>query len=193
MLQTPSTNSTYRKVAAEEYARLISVSGLMGPSHQILDPLAQESDSIQDLQGLNITFLPRQSNFTQLHPVISALRHALGSCLQHHSTCPFISLAVFTNFQSSVSLLNSSNTHAPNAVWTIWLSNAAYLIWPNCYFFWISSIGSLATAIYVPMRLTCGPASLDRRRHPILLPAPRLACQCVRVTLSTLQGGALST
>ena len=74
---------------------------------------------------------------------ITALRHALGWCLQHRSTCKFISLAVFTNSQSSVSLLNSaSNLLAPNAVWTIWSSIAAYLIWPN-----FPSIGSLVTAI----------------------------------------------
>ena len=79
---------------------------------------------------------------------ITVLRHALGWCLQHHSTCPFIFQAIFTNFHSSLTLLNStSNLLAPNAVWTIWSSAAAYLIWPNC-----PSIGSLATATYVPMR-----------------------------------------
>ena len=46
---------------------------------------------------------------------ITVLHHAFGWCLQHHSTCPFMYLAVFfANSQSSLSLLNSaSNLLAP--------------------------------------------------------------------------------
>ena len=118
------------------YPLPISVSGLMIRSRQILDPVTQESYSMRHLQGLNMTFLPRQFNFIQLHH----RDHNPLSCLwmmpQHHSTCPFISLAVFINSQSSISLLNFAfNLLAQNAVWTIWSSIAAYLIWPNCYFF----------------------------------------------------------
>ena len=110
---------------------------------------------------------------------ITVLRHALGWCLQHLSTCPFMSLAVFTNSQSSLTLLNyASNLLAPNALWAMCSSITAYLIWLNC-----PSIGSLATAIYVPMRSqTC---YQDRQRHPLLLPAPGFASQHVPVTLST--------
>ena len=67
----PDTTHTDRKAAAEDYlADLllpISVSGLTIPSRQILDPVAQESYFMQHLQGLNITFLPQQFNFIQLH------------------------------------------------------------------------------------------------------------------------------
>ena len=49
------------------YPMPISVSGLMVQSRRILDPMAQESYSMRHLQGLNISFLSRQSNFNQLH------------------------------------------------------------------------------------------------------------------------------
>ena len=126
------------------YPLPISVSGLMVLSVQILDLAAQESYSMRHMQGLNITFLPRQSNFIQLYRRNHSLRPALGWCLQHLSTCPFISLSVFTNSQFFLFLLNSASNHlTPNAVWTIWSSTTAYLIWPNCPY-----IGFLATAIH---------------------------------------------
>ena len=112
-------------------------------------PVAQDSYSMRYLKELNITFLSWQPNFIQLHRKRSqSFVMPFGWCLQHHSTCPFMSLAVFTNSQSSLTLLNSaSNLLSPNAVRIIWSSIAAYLIWPNC-----PSTGSLATAKYVPMR-----------------------------------------
>ena len=130
------------------YPLLISVSGLMVSSQRILDLMAQESYFMRHLQGINITFLPDSPISSIFTAEITVLRHALGWSLQHHSTCPFISLVVFTNSQSSLSLLDyPSNLFAPNAVWTIWSSISVYLIWPNC-----SSMGTLATAKYVPMR-----------------------------------------
>ena len=151
------TERPQRSTTSLIYPLPISVSGLMVPFWQILDPVAQESYSMRHLQRLNITFLPPQSNFNRFH----SRDYSLPSCpwmvpptsLQHPwmvppTSCPFMSLAVFTNSQSSISLLNSaSNLLAPNAMWTIWSSIAAYLIWPNC-----PSIGSRTTAIYVAMR-----------------------------------------
>ena len=97
-------------------------------------------DICKDSTSLSFPNSPVSSSF---YTEITALCHALGWCLQHHSTCPIISLAVFTNSQSSLSLLNSaSNLFAPIAVRTIWPFIAAYLISPNC-----PSIGSLATTI----------------------------------------------
>ena len=61
------TERLQRRSASLIYTLPISVSGLMVPSQQILDAVALESYSMRHLQGLNIPFPPRQSNFTQLH------------------------------------------------------------------------------------------------------------------------------
>ena len=93
---------------------------------------------MRHLLGLNINFLPQQSNFIQFHTEITVLRYGLGWCLQHHSTYLFMFLAVFINSQSYLTLLDSaSNLFSPNAVRTIWSSIGAYLIWLNCTSHWI--------------------------------------------------------
>ena len=61
------TERLQRRTTSLIYPVLISVSGLMVLYQQILDSVEQESYSMRHLQGLNITFLPRQSNFIQLH------------------------------------------------------------------------------------------------------------------------------
>ena len=147
MLQT---RPTYRKVTAEDYYTPSSSLCLdwsfrpdefwiLWRSSLILCNICKDSTL------LSFPDSPISFSFTT---AITALHHALGWCLQHHPTCPIISLDIFTNSPYSLSLPSSaSNLLAQIAVWAVWSSIAAYLILPNC-----TSIGSLATAIYVPMR-----------------------------------------
>ena len=98
------------------YPLRISVSGLMVQCRRILDSVVQESYSSNICKDLTSLSFPNSTNSSSFPAQITALGHALGLCLQHHSTCPFISLTVYTNSQSSLSLLNSaSNLLAPNA------------------------------------------------------------------------------
>ena len=61
------TERPHQRTASLIYPLPISVSGLMLPSRRNLEAVVQESYSMRQLQGLNITFLTRQSNFIQLH------------------------------------------------------------------------------------------------------------------------------
>ena len=149
------TERPQQKTTSPIYPQPISVSGLIGPSRRILG-----------FGGAGVLFYATSartqhhcpSPTVQLHPSSpqrsqsSVMPLDGASNISPESTCPFMSLAVFTNSQSSLTLLNSASyLLAPNVVWTIWSSIATYLIKSNC-----SSIGSLVTAIYVPMRLrTC--------------------------------------
>ena len=120
----------------------------MVPPRRILDSVAQESYSMQHLQDSTSLSFPDSPNSSSFTAEIKVLRHVFKWCLQHYSTCPFMSLAVFTNSQSSLTLLKTaSNPLAPNAMWIMWSSIDAYRIWPNCRF-----IGSQAIAISIPMR-----------------------------------------
>ena len=159
----------------------------MVTSRRILDPVAQESYSMRHLQGLNITFLPRQSSFIQLHrrdhsppscpwmvsPTSLHLLIHLPGCLYKQPVLP-LSWTLPLTFLSRMLCGQSGPLSMPK-----WFGPTVLPLNP-----W---------SLRLMSQWDREPASHDRRQHPLILPAPKFTCKRIPVTLPNPHKGALSS